>query len=93
MTHHQIHNVFDLVAITVVWVVGLAYKAIAAFIVWFVGLFFHTKMNIDLATFNEILHTIILILGGVLTLVKLVPVVKGWLNGRFKKKRKFKKRK
>ena len=88
MTHHQIHNVFDVVAITVVWVVGLAYKAIAAFIVWFVGLFFHTKMNIDLVTFNEILHTIILVLGGVLTLVKLVPVVKGW----FKKKRKFNKK-
>lgn len=88
MSHHQINNIWDLTIIGIVWLIGLAYKSVAMAVIWFVGLF-HVRLSFDLVNFNEVLHGIVLALGGLLTLGKLIPMVNGWVKG---KKRKFNKK-
>jgi hypothetical protein len=91
MSHHQINNIWDIAIIGVVWLIGLAYKSIAFAVVWFVGLF-NFRMSFDLVNFNEVLHGIVLALGGILTLCKLIPMGLSYIKGKRKQKRKFPKR-
>jgi len=90
MTHHQINNIWDAITVGFVWVIGLSYKFIAASIVWVVGLF-HVKLSLDIANFNEWLHTVVLLLAGIMTVIKLYPIAKKWYSK--KRERKFPKRK
>lgn len=93
MTAHQINNVWDFVVIGFVWLIGIAYKAIAVFVIWFVSLF-HVSLSFNLVNFNEWLHTIVLVLGGILTVAKLLPMAINWIKGNKKTSiRKFPKRK
>jgi hypothetical protein len=87
-SHHQINNIWDAITVGFVWVIGLSYKLIAAGIVWFVGLF-HIKLSLDISEFNEWLHTVVLLLAGILTAIKLYPIAKKWYD---KKDRKFSKK-
>jgi hypothetical protein len=80
MTAHQANNIWDWVVVGTVWVIGLAYKTIALSIVWLAGLV-HWNLAFSLAGFNEVLHTVVLVAGGILTFAKLGSMAKGWIKG------------
>jgi hypothetical protein len=79
MSTHQINNIWDWVIVGTVWVIGLAYKSISLSLVWLAGLI-HWYLSFSLASFNEGLHTVVLVAGGVLTFAKLGSMARGWIK-------------